>query len=121
MSIEKLLDHTCDIYHIVKGDGSPGYNLPSSPTHTYPKDPDLSNVPCHFGVDSRNVTITQTQPAAIMEAKIKLTLPTGTDIRLNDKIVDNGSGLSYTAESPRNIRGHHLYVYLRRTEAQQPL
>lgn len=121
MSLEKLLDHTCDIYHVVKGTGSPGYNLPSSPTHTYPKDPDLSNVSCHFGVDAQNVTITQTQPANLMEAKTKLTLPIGTDIRLNDKIIDNGSGLEYTAEVPRNIRGHHKFVYLKRTTAQEAL
>ena len=70
---------------------------------------------------SSNVTITQTEPANMMEAKIKLTLPLGTDVRLNDKIVDCASGLEYTAEQPINVRNHHLFVFLKRKEGQQAL
>lgn len=113
MSLEALLDHTCDIYHIVEGEKSPGYGLPASPSFSYPAEPDISGQSCHFGVRSQSVTVTQTTPANIMDAKIKLTLPTGTDIRLNDKIVDCATGLEYTAEQPRNIRGHHLFVYIK--------
>ena len=60
---------------------------------------------------SQSVTITQTQPVNIMDAKIKLTLPIGADIRLNDKIVDCKTGLEYTAEQPVDVRGHHLFAY----------
>ena len=48
-----------------------------------------------------------------MDAKIKLTLPAGTDVRLNDKIIDCNTGFEYTAEQPRNIRGHHIFVYVK--------
>lgn len=118
MSFEALLDHTCDIYHIIGEEKSPGYGLPSSPSFSYPTEPDISAQSCHFGVKSQSVTITQTAPANIMDAKIKLTLPTGTDIRLNDKVVDCTTGLEYTAEQPRNIRGHHLFVYIKMKEGQ---
>lgn len=121
MSLEQLLDHTCDIYHIIEGEASPGYNLPASPSFSYPAEPDTSEQKCHFGVRSQNVTITQTAPANLMDAKIKLTLPAGTDIRLNDKVVDCETGLEYTAEQPRNIRGHHIFVYIKRTGGQKPL
>jgi hypothetical protein len=56
-----------------------------------------------------------------MDAKIKLTLPTGTDVRINDKIVDCSTGLEYTAEQPRDIRGHHIFVYIKKTGEQKAL
>lgn len=121
MSLEALLDHTCDIYHLQEGAASPGFNLPSSPSFSYPEQPDISGQPCHFGVRSRNTTIVQTAPAKLLNEKDKLTLPTGTDVRLNDKIVDCETGLTYTAEVPHNIRGHHLIVYLKTEEGQQAL
>ncbi len=121
MSLENLLDHTCNIYHIKKEDKSPGYGLAASPSFEYPKEPDISGQPCHFGIRSRSTTIVQTAPAKLLNEKDKLTLPAGTDVRLNDKIVDCDTGLEYTAEVPRNIRGHHLIVYLKTEEGQRVL
>lgn len=121
MSLETLLDHSCDIYHIVEGTASPGYNLPSSPSFEYPQTPDISGLDCHFGVGVNNITITQKEPQNIMEARTKLTLPIGTDVRLNDKIVDCTTGLEYTAEQPRNIRNHHIFVFLQRVAEQRAL
>lgn len=121
MSLENFFDHTCDVYHLRSEESSPGFGLPSSPAFSYPDAPDLTSVPCHFAVKSATVTVTQTEPANLLEAKIKLTLPAGTDIRLNDKIVWRETGTEYTAEFPRDIRGHHRFVYLKRTNAQEPL
>lgn len=121
MSLENLLDHTCDIYHVIEEGKSPGYSLPASPSFSYPKEPDISGVICHFGVRSSTVTVTQTEPANIMDAKIKLTLPAGTDVRLNDKIIDCNTGFEYTAEQPRNIRGHHIFVYVKKIGEERHL
>lgn len=119
--IGDFFDHTCDVYHLQKAGASPGYNLPSSPTFSHGGTPDLSGVPCHFGVKSANIVITQEEPANELDARIKLAFPAGTDIRINDKIVWLETGLEYTAEQPRNIRGHHGFVYIKRTRAQRPL
>lgn len=121
MSLESLLNHTCDIYHIQKEGKSPGYQLAASPSFSYPEEPDITGQSCHFGVKSASVTITQTAPANLMDAKMKLTLPLGTDVRLNDKIVDCTTKLEYTAEQPVNIRDHHLIVFLKRKEGQKAL
>lgn len=121
MSFEAMLNHKCDVYHVRKAEKSPGYGLASSTTFSYPDEPDIEDLQCHFGVKSQSVTVTQTAPANIMDAKIKLTLPKGTDVRLNDKIVDCDTGLEYTAEQPRNIRGHHLFVYIKMVGEQMHL
>ncbi len=122
MAIADFFDHTCNIFHIQSKDGSPGFGLPSSSSEfSYPSEPDETEVACHFAVKSATVTITQTEPANLLEAKIKLTLPADTDIRLNDKIVWRENGTEYTAELPRNIRGHHKFVYLKRTNTQKPI
>ena len=121
MSFEQMLDHTCDIYHIQTQAASPGSGRAASPSFSYPEEPDIKEQPCHFGVKARAVTITQTAPANLMDAKIKLTLPIGTDVRLNDKIVDCATHLEYTAEQPVPIRGHHLIAYIKMVGGQKPL
>jgi hypothetical protein len=122
MAFETLLDHTCDIYHIRKTGKSPGYTLPASPSFSYDAEPDLTAVPCHFSTKTGaagGITIVQKQPQANHEAKLKLELPLGTDVRLNDKIV--GLGYEFTAEIPRTVRNHHIAVMLHRSGAQEPL
>ncbi len=122
MSLEMLFDHTCDIYHLQKGTGTPGYGLPESPSFCYSDIPDISEQSCHFSVSSQGDSVTvQKKPMNQMNAKIKLTLPIGTEIYFYDKIVDRGTGLEYTAERPVNVRNHHIFVYIKRTEEQKPL
>ncbi len=121
MAFDDFLDHSCDIYHIKRSTASPGYNLPSSPSFSYPEAPDLPAVPCHFGVRGSSFNVVQSEPQASLAVNIKLSLPAGTDVRLNDKIVDCDTGYEYTAEIPRNIRGHHMTVQLYRTGQQEPL
>lgn len=121
MSFEALLDHKCDIYHIIEGERSPGYNLPASPSFSYPTEPDIADQACHFGVRSASVTVTQTAPANIMDSRTKLLLPIGTDARLNDKVVNRATGEEYTAEQPVNIREHHLFVYVKKIGEERHL
>ena len=112
--IEDLFDHKCNIFHVQKETASPGYSLPGSPTFSYGTVPDISEQDCHFSVRNGELHTTQQQPQNDLSARLKLNLPAGTDIRLNDKVVDCKTGLSYTAEVPRNIRGHHIIVYVKR-------
>ena len=121
MAFGDFLQHSCDIYHIRKTEVSPGYNLPSSPTFSYPDEPDERAVPCHFSVRSGRADVKQYEPQAKYEARLKLTLPIGTDVRVNDKIIDRGAGYEYTAEIPRNVRGHHMVVMVTRTAGQEAL
>ena len=114
MSFEAMLNHKCDIYHIKKSQSSPGYNLPGSPSFSYPDDPDIKDQPCHFCVKSGTRVIVQNEPQADYQAQIKLVLPIGTDIRLNDKIVDKTGGYEYTADIPVRVQNHHLFVMVRR-------
>lgn len=121
MAFEDFLNHLCNIYHNRKKQETPGWGLPASPFFSYPEQPDIRGQKCHFGVKSQSVTITQTSPANLMDAKIKLTLPIGTDVRLGDKIVDCMTGIEYTAEQPVNVRNHHIFVYIKRIEEQKAL
>ena len=123
MGIEALLDHSCDIYHLEEKEKDPGYNLPSSIEHSYHDEASEIGVKCHFTVRSgNNTSTTQNEPQNEISARTKLNLPVGTDIRLNDKVVDRDTGLEYTAVTPpRNIRGNHIIVYVERTREQKPL
>lgn len=121
MAIEDLLDHKCNIYHLQKSEKSVGFGLPDSEEFGYSKDPDLKNVICHFGIESLDGKTEQKNPQNVLNEKIKLTLPIGTDIRINDMVVDCDTGYEYTAEKPRNIRNHHIFVYVKRTKSQEAL
>ncbi len=121
MSLGSLLNHLCDIYHNREKQAVLDWGLPAASSFSYSDEPDISSQKCHFGVRSQTITITQTAPANRMDAKIKLTLPAGTDIRLNDKIVDCMTGLEYTAELPVNVRDHHIFVYIKKVGGQKAL
>jgi len=121
MSFESMLNHRCDVYHIRRADESPGYGLPSSPSFSYPAEPDIKGLACHFGVKGGARAIAQNEPQADYQAKIKLTAPPGADIRLNDLIVDAGSGYEYTADIPVRIRDHHIYVMVSRRAGQEAI
>ena len=120
MGFEALLNHTCDIYHIVKSDNSPGLGLPGSPEFSYPDAPDISGLHCHFNLRGA-LRFAQNEPYAALDGRVKLNLPLGTDVRLNDKIVHIETGCEYIAEIPIPIRAHHIIVMLRRTDGQVKL
>lgn len=117
MAFEDFLDHKCSLFHIVSEGASPGYGLPSSPSFSYPDTPDEADVMCHFaqgGSGGTQNTLVQNLPEHAYDERIKLTLPLGTDVRINDKVLDHRTGLIYYAEIPRTIRNHHIYVYVKR-------
>ena len=64
--------------------------------------------------DNANAELTQTESANEFIYSGKLQLPAGTDVRVNDKVVDKNTGLAYTAEMPHNIRDHHIMVNIQR-------
>lgn len=121
MSIEKLFDSKCNIFHLQKSSQNLNYGLPSSAQYTYSDLPDLTDIPCHFSVLSISTAVIQKQPQNILTSRIKLSLPFKTDICINDKIIDCTSGLEYTAEQPRNIRNHHIVLYIQRINGQEAL
>ena len=121
MSLNELFDHRCDIYHIRSDSVSPGFGLPERASYSYGEVPDIRGVPCHFGMKYRDTSMQQKAPANEYYARVKLALPAGTDIRLNDRVVDLESGLEYTAQVPRRIRGSHLIVFVKRTAVQEGL
>ena len=113
--IEDFFNHKCNIYHAIDIGKSPGYGLPTSEEYSYPDLPDISNQICHFAVKSSTLTIVQNNPTNDLDARIKLTLPFGVDVHVNDKIVSNETGYAYIAEVPRHPQNHHTFVYIKRT------
>lgn len=119
--IEDFFDHKCDIFHLQETTAEGDYGLPGKPVFSYPDVPDISDVSCHFGVKNQRVIVVQGEPQQDLDARIKLTLPAGTDVRLNDKIISKTTGYEYRAEVPRDIRGHHTTVYVNRQEGKKAL
>ena len=117
---EAMLQHTCDIYHIVSEETSPGFNLPGSPEFSYPDEPDIEELRCHFSLRN-SLRLVQQEPYAVLDGRVKLSVLPEVDIRLNDKIVHLESGACYVAESPVKIREHHITVMLQRTTSQRQL
>lgn len=115
MAFEDLLDHKCAIYHLkeTKEGKDLGFGIKST-EFKYGDVPDLDNIPCHFNVNGGMGSMEQTEDANEYIVVGKLQLPAGTEVYVNDKIVDLGTGLVYTAEIPRNIRNHHVMVQVQR-------
>jgi len=120
MGFESLLNHTCDIYHLRKAETSPGFGLPDSSSYSYPDTPEIAALHCHFNMRGA-LRVMQNEPYASLDGRVKLNLPWGTDVRINDKIVHLETGYEYIAEAPVPIRNHHIIVMLRRTGEQAKL
>lgn len=107
--IEDFFNHLCNIYHIKEDKQDIGYGISSTPIFSYSVVPDAENVKCHFSTKSPE-HITEADPEQRLTASVKLVLPIGTDVRINDKILDVNTGIEYTAEMPKTIQKHHKYV-----------
>lgn len=115
MAWEDFFNHKCDIYHIAKASSSIGFGVTDTESFSYPAQPSHTDVDCHFMIKTGKAIIVQTESTNDYDARIKLALPAGTDIRINDKVVSKETGLSYIAELPRVIKhNHHIVVYVKR-------
>lgn len=115
MAWEDMLNHKCDIYHAVKDDRELGYGVTDTEHFTYQSEADIDDVDCHFHIKTGSYVITQSEPVNGYDARVKVSFPFGTDIRVNDKVVSKETGFSYIAELPRVIRNnHHIVVFCNR-------
>lgn len=115
---EDYLNHRCDIYHLEDTTVNIGYGIKAEPKRRHQKEPELSDVPCHFHIVNYNtLEIVQREPFSSLEGKIKLSLPSGTDIKENDLVKDCKLGITYMAGVPRTVHGgHHVIVFLTRED-----
>lgn len=118
---EDFLNDECDIYHLQKDTVDPGYGMdPQENPGTYTEEPDLAGVKCHFGVKSDTLVLNQHDPYSVLTGQIKLALPLGTDIRMNDRVVSCGSGITYTVRDvPRTVHDHHVFALISRADEME--
>lgn len=113
---EDFLNHKCDIFHIKQTDTKVGYGINAARVSERLEEPDLTDIPCHFHINS-GLSILQAEPFARLDGTVKLALPFGTEIHENDFVRSHETGYLYRAELPRAIHGnHHLIVNLRRED-----
>ena len=112
--IEDFFNDICEIYHVRESSTPVGYGIQNTVKFEYSDTPDITNQACHFHINESTIVVVQNEPTNDLDAKTKLSFPFGTDIRLNDKIVDKKTGLSYTSDFPRSPRNHHTFVYIKR-------
>lgn len=113
---DDFLNHRCNIYHLTDGTVDVGYGIRKNTTRETEGTASETDVPCHFQVKaSDTLRIVQDEPFSALDGEIKLTLPAGTDIRENDTVESQCTGLKYRAGVPREIHGgHHITVKLYR-------
>ena len=114
---DDFMNHTCNIYHLENKPVNAGYGIRASDVKAEKAEPDEIAVKCHFHIKSSVVAVIQNEPYSSVEGQIKLSLPIGTDIRINDTVEDCRNGLKYRADAPKEVYGaHHIIVNLRRQE-----
>lgn len=116
---DEFFNHTCDIYHKYDETVDAEYGISTGDTRSDKSEPDEADIKCHFYV-STSLTVVQKEPYADIEGMTKLALPYGTDIRINDTVVDKDTGTQYRATGvPRVVHGnHHIIVMLEHLEGE---
>jgi len=113
MSLRKLLDHECDIRRLeVKApimDGRVPIDQPSKPE----KPPLYEKVPCHFEEVQQQVVTGQPQTTILQ--RMRVTFLPDADVQINDIAI--WDGVEYKLEKPKSVRGHHIIVMARRSDA----
>jgi hypothetical protein len=117
MAIDNFFNHKCTIFHIAESEKELGYGISNEHDFTYPDNAEENDtdIPCHFHVGTGTWQVSQETPFNQYLARVKLSLPLGTDIRVNDKVVSGETGYAYIAELPRKIQNHHIIVYCNRS------
>ncbi|MCM1295971.1 MAG: YqbH/XkdH family protein [Muribaculaceae bacterium] len=115
-----FLNDRCDIYHLTEKASRRGYGIDDGTTYEYPDVPDIENVKCHFNRQRVVAPIYSQSPYRTYQGATKLQLPLGTDVRLNDRIVDRVTGAIYTASVPYIVgRNHHIAVEISRMPLEE--
>lgn len=117
---EDFLNHKCDIFHLVEVEKTAGYGVRTGKRMEVEDTPSLTEVRCHFHITQSNfLRIEQGEPYSRLSGETKLTLPIGTDIRMNDIVRDCDTGMRYRADLPNKIQDHHISVVIRREDGQK--
>ena len=89
MALEDFFDHTCTLFHARKGSSGLGYGVSDQNCFSYPYEAEEKDkdIPCHFSVKTGTYQVVQREPDNAYGARLKLSLPVGTDIRVNDKVI----------------------------------
>lgn len=114
---EDFFNHTCNIYHLEDESTDIGYGIRATDVKKPQKKADEKEVRCHFYIRSNGVKIVQKEPYSSADGEMKLSLPVGTNIKMNDTVEDCRDGLMYRAGKPMEVHGgHHIIVMLSRME-----
>ena len=118
-----FLNDRCDIYHLQTGEVSVGYGISAATaSHSYPDEPDLTDVPCHFNRHGIFEGLGESAPARMYYGATKVQFPKGTDVRVNDRIVDKVTGVQYTISIPYMVgRNHHIAAQVSRMTQESRL
>lgn len=116
---DDFFNHKCNIYHLTSFNVDIGYGFEEQNVkHEYLNTPDIEKQRCHFHTKSFSMNMQQSDPLNTLPMTRKISFPIGTDIRINDKVVDCDSGIAYTAQLPVKVQNHHIVVILTRTDSQ---
>lgn len=113
---EDFMNHRCNIYHLEDDTVNVGYGVKQRTVRKTGSIAATKEQPCHFHTKvGDTVRIVQNEPFSSVDGEIKLSLPAGVDIRMNDIVEDCSNGLRYRAGVPRAVHaGHHIIVGLNR-------
>lgn len=116
---EDFFNHRCNIYHLKDDKVDVGYGIQATVIKKPSKVADLKEIPCHFHIrqNGHGMRIVQKEPYSEITGTEKISLPTGTDIRMNDVIEDCQTGIKYRANIPKEVHGgHHIIATLFRDD-----
>ena len=102
MSLQGMMVHKCDIYHLQKEIKPGKYGQPVEEVYSYKEIPDISEQSCYFAenVAIARPTAIQSAPNQLNEQHIRVLFMPGTDIKHNDKVIKKNTNVVYYIRNP---------------------
>lgn len=102
MSLQEMMVHECDIYHLQKETKPGKYGQPGEEVYSYSDTPDIAGQSCYF---AENVAIArpnaiQSAPNQLNEQHTRVLFMPGTDIKHNDKVIKKNTNVVYYIRNP---------------------
>ncbi|WP_242255032.1 DUF3599 family protein [Bacillus cereus group sp. BfR-BA-01379] len=105
MSLQGMMVHECDIYHLQKETKPGKFGQPGEEVYLYKDTPDIAEQSCYF-IEGTTASI-QSVPNQLNSQEIRVLFMPDADVKHNDKVIKKDTNVTYYVRNPFPVKNPH--------------